>query len=87
LVPVGLLAFVAFAPTALPQRASFFDYSLPILGGLGLLTVIGFVLYALRSNAVPSEKRALWVVVLLFVNFFALPFFWFWYVRAGRHKA
>ncbi len=30
---------------------------------------------------VPRGKRALWAVVLILANFFALPFFWAWYVR------
>ena len=84
LVPSGLLAYLIFTLLVWPQRVSLLDYALPVLGGLGLLMVLGFVAYALSSDAVPSEKRALWVVVLLFVNFNALPFFWFWYVRERR---
>jgi hypothetical protein len=81
LVPVGLMGYFVLVPQVWPHGVSFFDYALPILGGLGLLTVLAFVSYALRSNAVPREKRALWVVVLLFANIYALPFFWYWYVR------
>ena len=86
LVPIGLLASSIIEPLVWPQGASFFDNALLILGALGLLTIFGFIWYTLRSNAVPSEKRTLWVVVLLFVNIFALPFFWFGYVREKRQE-
>ena len=32
-------------------------------------------------KVVPTGKRGLWFVVLVLANVFALPFFWFWYVR------
>jgi len=86
LVPTYLFAYFLVVRVVWPRSASFFDYALPIVAGLGLLTLIGFISYALRSDAVPPEKRALWVVVLLFVNIYALPFFWFWYVRDQRPR-
>jgi hypothetical protein len=84
LVPIYLLAYFIVVSVVWPRGASIFDYALPIVGGLGLLAVIGFISYTLRTDAVPPEKRALWVVVLLLANIYALPFFWFWYVRDQR---
>jgi hypothetical protein len=50
--------------------------------GVGWLITAVFVVYAWAGSAVPIEKRALWIVVLLLANLLALPFFWFWYVRS-----
>jgi uncharacterized membrane protein len=80
-VPAGLILIALVEPMLWPRGTSTFDVLLVILAFLGLAAMVGFMWHAKRSNAVPSQKRDLWVWVLLLGNVFALPFFWFWYVR------
>jgi len=80
-VPAGLILIALIEPTLWPKGSSTFDVLLLTLALLGLATMVGFVWHAKSSNAAPPEKRDLWVWVLLLGNVFALPFFWFWYVR------
>jgi hypothetical protein len=49
-----------------------------VIGGWAI--TIAFMVYALRSSAVPSTKRRLWAAVIFLGNMLAIPFFWFWYV-------
>ena len=58
-----------------------------IFGTLAFLTIAAtwlacalFIVYALRSPTVPLGKRGLWVALIIFGSFVALPFFWFRYV-------
>jgi len=44
------------------------------------ILALGYIAYMYITPNVPREKRALWIVILLFVNVFAMPFFWYWYV-------
>lgn len=81
LAPVLAIAYPYVEPI---RRSEFLDDMSIAIFALALITVFGFIWYTVRSDAVPSQKRALWVVVLFSVNIFALPFFWFWYVREGR---
>jgi len=46
----------------------------------GWVVTIGFLIFALRSSAVPKGKRGLWAALLLFGNLIVVPFFWFWYI-------
>ena len=80
-VPAGLILIAFIEPMLWPKGTSIFDVLLPALALLGLGTMVGFMWHARRSNAVPSDKRELWLWVLLLGNVFALPVYWFWYVR------
>ena len=51
-----------------------------------LIMVFGWILYlwdVTRNPRVPKEKRALWSAVLLLGGPWALPFYFWHYVRAG----
>jgi hypothetical protein len=71
-------------PWADPQAALLFERAIFGIGILGLVTMFGFMWYTVRSQSVPPDKRALWVVVLFTANLVALPFFWYWYVGDGH---
>ncbi len=45
-----------------------------------LLACTAFVVYVLGTSAVPSDKRGLWLALIVFGSLFVLPFFWFQYV-------
>lgn len=84
---VGLFSLAFLVPLFLESREHIKflpidDVLRPVFGGLGLLVTVGFVAYAITSAAVPNEKRALWIVVLLLGNILVLPFFWYWYIWA-----
>jgi len=75
----ALLPAVLFVAIPFSEGNTFF-----LLGYL-LMTVLWpacvlYIVFALRSPTVPSEKRRLWVALLFFGSAFVLPFFWFWYV-------
>jgi len=63
------------------QFDTYFQYGL-ILNGLILLLTASYLIYLFATPYVPREKRMLWVVVLIFMNLIAMPFFWYWYVWA-----
>ena len=42
--------------------------------------IFSYLIYLFKSRAVPKDKKALWAVVLVVGNMFAMPFFWFFYV-------
>ena len=84
--PISFVAYWIIDPFVEPKGDFFFGMAFSVSGILGLLTIFGFISYALRTDRVPSEKRNLWVAVLCFGHFFVAPFFWFWYVREKRAK-
>jgi hypothetical protein len=49
---------------------------------LALLLIVGYLIYLFYTEYVPKEKKVLWGVVLILGNIFALPFFWFFYLRS-----
>lgn len=84
LIPLGLCAVVLIEPLLWAQSTSIFISLRLILGISGLLMMAWFIHHVIRTNAVPVEKRGLWVMILLVGNIFALPFFWFWYIRKAK---
>jgi hypothetical protein len=81
LIPLSMIAVVIVQPMAWPAGQQVFDVLRLVIGVSGIAMTIGFVFHALRSGAVPQEKRLLWAVVLLFGNILVLPFYWWWYIR------
>lgn len=53
---------------------------------LMIALIISYLLYLFKSGVVPKEKKALWAVVLIAGNMFALPIFWFFYVWKAPAK-
>ena len=83
---VGFFAYWIISPIVEPKGDHFFSAYLLVSSLLGLLTIFGFISYALRADRVPPEKRALWAALLCFGHLFVAPFFWFWYVRERYAK-
>lgn len=60
-----------------------------VLGGHVLfvaagVTVIAWILYVwdvFHNNRLPKEKRSLWAVILIFLGPYAMPFYFWFYVR------
>lgn len=52
--------------------------------GLSLALLAFFAAFAHRTTNVPSDKKGLWVAVLLFGNIIAMPVFWYIYVWRTR---
>ena len=86
LVLVGFIAYWIVTPMLEPRGDDFFGPYFLVSGILGLLTIFGFISFAVRTENVPREKRALWAALLCFGHFFVAPFFWFWYVRSKHAK-
>ena len=48
---------------------------------LMLSLIFNFIYYYIfRSGRVPKDVRILWTLLLVFINVFALPIFWYKYV-------
>jgi len=39
-----------------------------------------YIVHLFRTDRVPTDKKALWAVVLLLGNLLAMPFYWYFYV-------
>ena len=86
------LGFVAFAPLlmflALPfTSGESFERLATLTVAAAWLACAAFVIYALKTSAVPSDRRRLWVGLIVFGNIFVLPFFWFQYVWRYQRAA
>ena len=88
LVPLAYLVyFVLFALSPRPEsfeeeRAQFAFiarmHTIMIFGGWALIA--SYIVYLFKTDYVPSDKKALWAVVLFLGSIFAMPVFWFLYV-------
>lgn len=79
--PFGLMALALIQPIAGPGRHVEYDALRLFFGGSSLFLCFIFMLNAARSSVIPRPKRRLWLVILVMTNVFALPFYWFWYIR------
>ncbi len=52
-----------------------------------LAVVVFYVVHAFKNDALGSEKRILWVIVLLLGGSFAAPIYWFHYVWRSPQEA
>ncbi|RJQ54174.1 MAG: hypothetical protein C4521_04795 [Actinobacteria bacterium] len=64
-----------------------FPYGLLIIFPLHLITMLDivalqviYVLYLIKTDAVPQDKRALWVAVIALGGMLSMPVFWYLYV-------
>lgn len=48
--------------------------------------IASYIVYLFKSGVVPKDKKALWCVVLVAGNMFAMPLFWFFYVWRAPFK-
>jgi len=96
-VKTTLLAILAFAPIGVIVLASlsvmgivdpaWADILLETRGFLNpvaifcFLALLVYLIDIWRNPRVPAEKRALWTVVLFAANWYALPFYFWFYVR------
>ena len=81
LFTVAFLAPAFYEPRELIRVQPVGDVLRIVFGSLGVLLMLSYIGYVLRSDAVPSDKRGAWIFVLIFFNILVLPFFWYWYVR------
>jgi hypothetical protein len=90
------LAFVAFSfatitvtPSGRPPVA-FIRYIFP-LHFLTILLMFAltavYVVHVFKSDQLPSDRRIMWVIVLLFGNIVAFPIYWWIYMRPGAPAA
>jgi len=72
-----------------PQVRQAFD-DLPTAGEVAFITFFLVAWLACiwdiwRNSRMPAEKRKLWTAVLALGNWYALPFYWWFYIRGGNH--
>lgn len=83
LAVVWLLATISpiiYFSLSMENQFDDFFYFTVVLNGLILFLTVSYLIYLFSTTYVPREKWMLWLVVLLFVNIVAMPFFWYWYV-------
>lgn len=90
------MAFVAFTFATFPSKPSgslpvaLFRYIFP-LHFLTILLMFAltavYVVHVFKSDQLPSDRRIMWVIVLLFGNIVAFPIYWWIYMRPGAPAA
>lgn len=82
-VLVALAIFDVFDPPWLEfvfeSRRGFF-----LVSTVGVVGLIVYVIDVWRNPRMPPDKRALWTVVLLATNLYAMPFYFWFYVRPTK---
>jgi len=89
LISVFFLGQIAISGEPERARTSAYLDITPMLIFVAIVTFAiagSFISYAQRSPTVPSSKRTLWSVLLLFGNVFAVPVFWFLYIWRPLHS-
>jgi len=81
LMGVALLAGID-GPRWLPEHLS--RYWILYAGIIVVVSWIVFVIDAFRNPRVPEGKRRLWAAVLFFAGPWAMPFYFWFYVRPVR---
>ena len=86
------IAFMAFTVATFPSKpggsfpVALFRYIFP-LHFLTILLMFAltavYVIHVFRSDQLPSDRRIMWVIVLLFGNIVAFPIYWWIYMRPG----
>lgn len=55
--------------------------------GILVLGLIAFYLgHLYTESGLSGGERAMWLFLLVFLNIFAMPFYWLFHVRAGRRE-
>lgn len=75
------------ASTTSPEVRHALD-EMPLAGGLAiggflLAALLAYVWDVWHSPRMPTSKRALWTAVLFLGNWYALPFYWWFYIRGS----
>lgn len=69
------------SPTAAPWPPDDWLTVLHLLSIVWTWGLIGiYVLFALRSDAVPKHQRTLWIVGIVLANLLAMPVFWYMFI-------
>ena len=85
-----VLAFSGVSPSSIAPR--FEDGSFAYLLALAPVTllpaglVVFYAFHVFGNDRVIEEKKALWGVVILLGNIFAMPVYWYLYVRPERRE-
>ncbi len=83
------ISFFIFTLTIVPFILMYFWFNEPLDDKFGMIVpinilwlglLIGFCIYTYKSGRVPKGKQHLWAALLVFGNFFAFPFFWYFYM-------
>lgn len=87
--PIALLIFmlfVFFVPSAsayLRYVIPYIDYIKLLLNVLGIATfglLVGYHVYVVRDDMIPTNKKVLWIIALFVGNVFVMPFFWYHHI-------
>jgi hypothetical protein len=70
-----------FSPAVETALFSLSDVARVLLGCLALIAWLAYLWDVWRNPRMPKDKRALWTAVLILANLYALPFYWWFYIR------
>lgn len=86
-----LLGFIAYVFAVTPKQGfeAFRDVFLVHIATIILIFALmaTYLVHLFRNDRLPSDRRILWAVVLLFFGVFAFPVYWWLYVRPGADDA
>ena len=82
-------AMITGTPSGRPPVALFrYIFPLHFLTMLLMFALTAvYVIHVFKSDQLPSDRRIMWVIVLLFGNIVAFPIYWSIYMRPGGQAA
>lgn len=81
----GVMQAAAVPRTAVPPDQFFQEFNtifrLQMFSMALMLALMAlYIVHVFRTDRVPADKKALWAVVLLLGNLFAMPIYWYFYI-------
>ena len=80
IVAVGVVSLSGLAEVIPPHGLDLPAWVELVFGGVLLSGWVAFIIDVWAGGKVPAPKRKLWAVVLFLGNFYAMPFYYWWYV-------
>ena len=82
----GFIAFKIFGGQVFNEHSQVFPFLIisHISAMVFILGLIGFYsMHIYKCNPVSSEKKILWLILIVFVNVFSMPVYWYLFVWKG----
>lgn len=85
------IVFLIFSETPVNPLLylSYLNYVVPILTGYSILYLtlgLFYFVHIIQNRFLDSEKKVLWITVLLILNGLAMPFYWYLYLWKSSDK-
>ena len=88
---IWTVLLISIAGGSLPDNDSA-ELSVPLLLGIFLAPImmlgliVFYIVHLYRRSRLDTHQRAIWLVALIFLNLWAMPFYWYFYIwRKARY--